>query len=83
MKPLWQQRLHLGARALGWVAGIAVIALAVLLALAVMAALFALNERGQYIRIGTASDPARSTAEISVDLADSYRYHSQNPRGTP
>lgn len=34
MKPLWQQRLHLGARALGWVAGIAVIALAVLLALA-------------------------------------------------
>lgn len=59
------------------------IALAVLLALAVMAALFALNERGQYIRIGTASDPARSTAEISVDLADSYRYHSQNPRGTP
>jgi len=30
----WQRRLHLGAHALGWVAGIAVIALAVLMALA-------------------------------------------------
>lgn len=30
----WLRRLHLGARALGWVAGIAVIALAVLMALA-------------------------------------------------
>ena len=29
----WLRRLHLGARALGWIAGIAVIALAVLMAL--------------------------------------------------
>ncbi|MBD8873132.1 YhdP family protein [Rhodanobacter sp. DHB23] len=34
MKAAWQRRLHLGARALGWVAGSAVIALAVLMALA-------------------------------------------------
>ncbi len=34
MNASWQRRLHLGARALGWVAGIGVIALAVLLALA-------------------------------------------------
>ena len=30
----WQRRLHLGARALGWMAGVALIALAVLMALA-------------------------------------------------
>ena len=30
----WQRRLHLGARALGWVAGVVLIALAVLMALA-------------------------------------------------
>ncbi|MEW9624897.1 YhdP family protein [Rhodanobacter geophilus] len=34
MNAWWQRRLHLGARALGWIAGIAVIALAVLMALA-------------------------------------------------
>jgi uncharacterized protein (TIGR02099 family) len=34
MKAVWQRRLHRGARALGWVGGIGVIALAVLMALA-------------------------------------------------
>ncbi len=34
MNPTWQRRLHLGARALGWVAGSGVITLAVLMALA-------------------------------------------------
>ncbi|HKR75702.1 MAG TPA: TIGR02099 family protein, partial [Rhodanobacter sp.] len=34
MNAMWQRRLHLGARALGWVAGVGVIALAVLMALA-------------------------------------------------
>lgn len=33
MNPLWQRRLHLAARALGWTAGTAVILLAVLMAL--------------------------------------------------
>ncbi len=32
--PLWQKRLHQGARLLGWIAGVAVISLAVLMALA-------------------------------------------------
>lgn len=32
--PLWQKRLHQGARVLGWVVGVAVISLAVLMALA-------------------------------------------------
>ena len=34
MNAVWQRRLHTGARALGWIAGIAVIGLAVLMALA-------------------------------------------------
>lgn len=34
MNAVWQRRLHVGARALGWIAGIAVIAMAALLALA-------------------------------------------------
>ncbi|WP_430390838.1 YhdP family protein [Dyella sp. 20L07] len=34
MNPLWQKRLHLGARASAWVVGVAVISLAVMMALA-------------------------------------------------
>nr|WP_279236586.1 YhdP family protein [Dyella sp. RRB7] len=71
--PLWQKRLHQGARLLGWVAGVALISLAVLMALA------------QLLLPTLASHPEWVAAQLSAQLQRPVTFQSleghQQPAG--